>query len=97
MSKRVRLNVLYAAIQAFYWMACCPIYGFGAAFLLDLGFSSVEIGMMLGISNILAVLLQPPLSALSDADKRFSPIRIAVLLNAAVLVSALTDQGFFRK
>ena len=89
MSKRVRLNVLYAAIQAFYWMACCPIYGFGAAFLLDLGFSSVEIGMMLGISNILAVLLQPPLSALSDADKRFSPIRIAVLLNAAVLVSAL--------
>ena len=97
MSKRIRLNVLYSSMQAFYWMACCPIYGFGAAFLIELGFSSVDIGMMLGISNILAVILQPPLSALSDADKHFSPVRIAIILNAAVLASALLQMVLLPK
>ena len=91
MEDRTRLNIFYGAIQAFFWMASCPIFGFGAAFLLELGFTSVNIGVMIGSANILGVLLQTPLSALSDADPRFSPVRIAIALDCAVLASALVQ------
>lgn len=88
MKLRTRLNVTYAAVQAIFWVVCCPIVGFGSAYLLERGFSSVDIGVMLGVANVLSMVVQPLLSARSDADVRFSPLHIVIALTASMLASS---------
>ncbi len=88
MGLKARLNITYAAVQAIFWVVCCPIAGFGSAHLLAVGFSSVDVGIMLGLANVLAAVVQPLLSERADADERFSPIRIVVVLTLAMLASS---------
>lgn len=88
MGLKSRLNITYAAVQAIFWVVCCPIAGFGSAHLLAVGFSSVDVGIMLGLANVLAVVVQPLLSERADADERFSPIRIVAVLTVAMLASS---------
>ena len=88
MGLKARLNITYAAVQAVFWVVCCPVVGFGSAYLLACGFSSTHIGVMLGVANILALAVQPVLSARADANRAFTPLRIVMGLTLAVALSS---------
>ena len=93
------LSIQTAGLQALYWMIFCPIYSFSSVFLLFRGFSNQQIGWVIAIGNILAVILQPALGALIDRIKSISlklVMIILTLLDLALLVGLIMFQlGLF--
>ncbi len=66
------LDIRYACIHGFYWMICCAMIGYASVFLLDKGFDNTTIGIVLSISNILAVFGQPAVASYMDKTSRLS-------------------------
>ena len=65
-----RLNFHYATIHGTYWMYFGVLAGFSSVFLLSKGYKNSEIGIILALANILAVLVQPFLAELADRGKK---------------------------
>lgn len=80
------LNIEYASIHASYWMFYGVISSFSSVFLLARGYSNSEIGMILAIANILAVILQPLTADLADRSRRFSLIGITRILTVSMMI-----------
>ena len=51
-------GIMYSAIQANLWMAYCLVSSFISIYLLYFGYSNSEIGFIVSIGSILAVLIQ---------------------------------------
>lgn len=77
------LDIKYAIIQAFYFMAFCSMIGYASVFLLNKGFSNGEIGIVLSLSSVAAVIFQPVLAAFIDKSKK---IELKNIISLAVLV-----------
>lgn len=80
------LNIEYSAIHASYWMFYGVISSFASVFLLARGYSNWEIGVILAVANILAVVLQPLTADLADRSKKRSLIGITQLLTILMMV-----------
>jgi PPP family 3-phenylpropionic acid transporter len=80
------LSIQTAGLQALYWMVFCPVYSFSSVFLLSRDFSNQQIGWVIAIGNILAVILQPLMGTILDRVKRISIKWVLILL-------ALLDLG----
>lgn len=80
-----QMNIEYAALQGSYWMAYCMVLSFASVFLLARGYSNSEIGVVLALSNVLALLLQPLAAELADKSKKISIQHILWVLCAATL------------
>mgnify|MGYP004663255267 FL=1 len=65
------LTARYGLIHGTYWMAYAAISGYASLYLLEMGFSSGAIGLLIALSGLLSALLQP-LTA-SYADRESSP------------------------
>ncbi|MEA4946232.1 MAG: MFS transporter [Oscillospiraceae bacterium] len=86
-----QLNTEYAALQGAYWMAYCMVLSFASVFLLARGYSNSEIGVILAVSNVLALLIQPLAAELADRSVRISILHILwalCVLTAAFLIVA---------
>lgn len=77
------LDLKYAIIQAFYFMAFCSMIGYASVFLLNKGFSNGEIGIVLALSSVAAVIFQPVVASFIDNNKK---IEIKNVISLAVLV-----------
>lgn len=66
------LSFQIAGMQGFYWMIFCPIASFASVYLLSKDFSNQKIGWVMAISSVLAIVLQPALSALIDRFEKLS-------------------------
>jgi len=66
------LDIRYACIHGFYWMVCCAMTGYASVFLLDKGCSNSTIGIVLSLSNILAVFGQPIIASYMDKTNKLS-------------------------
>ncbi len=73
------LSIQTAGLQALYWMIFCPVYSFSSVFLLFRNFSNQQIGWIIAIGNILAVILQPALGTLIDRNRRI-PLKLVLIL-----------------
>ncbi len=71
-----KLNLHYAGVHGAYWMIYGVIGSFSSVFLLGRGFSNTEIGIMLALCNVLAVISQPLLADTADRSKRISSYTI---------------------
>ncbi|MBP3736493.1 MAG: MFS transporter [Lachnospiraceae bacterium] len=78
--RRLALNAEYAGAQAAYWMLLCCLIAFASAFLLPLGYSASQIGMMLAAANLAALLLQAYLSAATDRFAHITPAGVLIML-----------------
>ena len=67
-------------------MVFCPVYSFSSVFLLSRDFSNQQIGWVIAIANILAVILQPVMGTLLDRVKRISLKMVLILLSLLDLV-----------
>lgn len=81
-----RLNIEYSAIHASYWMFYGVISSFASVFLLARGYSNWEIGVILAVANVLAVVLQPLTADLADRSKKLSLIGITQLLTILMMI-----------
>ena len=66
------LNLSYGAIQGFYWMAFGAILSFASAYLLEKSYSNSQIGLILAVSSIAAVGIQPILADIGDRSKKLT-------------------------
>lgn len=80
------LNLEYSCIQGTFWMYYGVVGTFASVFLLARGYSNTEIGIVLAVGNVLAVILQPVLADFADRSKRISLIGIIQLIAAVMLV-----------
>ena len=82
----LRLNGCYALIHGSYWMLYGVLCSFSSLLLLSRGFSNSEIGLMLALSNLAAVLVQPFLADLADKGGRFGIFRQMRIMAAACML-----------
>lgn len=78
-----QLTVRYGIINGAYWMAYAAISAYVSLYLLEMGFSSGTIGVLIALSGLLSALLQP--LAASYADRENSPPLKAITLSVALL------------
>lgn len=83
------LDIRYACIHGFYWMLCCAMIGFASVFLLDKGFNNTTIGVVLSISNILAVVAQPTVASYMDKTTKLSLRMLITLILGIIIVLSL--------
>jgi PPP family 3-phenylpropionic acid transporter len=86
MKKSRSLDIRYAAIQAIYLMFFCAAIGYASVYLLDSGFNNATIGIVLALSNMLAVILQPMLASYIDKSTK---IRLTQLVSGIIILLLL--------
>ena len=95
-----RAQAGYSILNFFYWAATATVCSFCSAFLLPLGFSSFEIGLIMSFGNAGSVLLQAPLADFTDRTKQYTITRIlaaaaGLLLLLSGLLLALRGRSLF--
>lgn len=80
------LNAEYGAIFANYWMLYAVVSSFASVYLLAKGYTNSEIGIIMAIANILAVVMQPLTADLADRSKRVSLIGISQIMTVMMMV-----------
>lgn len=83
------LDIRYACIHGFYWMICCAMTGYASVFLLDKGFNNAMIGIVLSVSNILAVVGQPAVASYMDKATKLTLRMLVSLILVAIIVLSL--------
>ncbi len=81
-----RLNFSYAAIQGSYWMVYAVVGSFASVFLLARGYTNSEIGVILAVANVVAVVLQPMVADFADRSKKVSLVGLIEIMTMAMLV-----------
>lgn len=84
-------TIKYALAQALFWMALCAIKGFMSVLLLDRGYTNTQIGIILAVSSIVTVFMQPAVASFADKHREI-PLKNIISVFAAVgsLLAALT-------
>jgi PPP family 3-phenylpropionic acid transporter len=82
-----KITFQYSALQGMYWITYCIVYGFATVFLLDRGFSSSQIGIIIALGNILGVVMQPVTASIADSSRTFTLHRLTAIL--AVITALL--------
>ena len=88
--KSFLFNLKYAAIQGFYWMMFCSVIGYLSTYLLSNDFNNSQIGAILAISNIIAVILQPIIADFVDKQKKISLTTILCCFITTILILSIT-------
>lgn len=84
------LNIEYSAIHGTYWMFYGVICSFASVFLLARGYSNSEIGVILAVGNVVAVMLQPFAADLADRSKRVSLTGLTQLMTIMLMVMTVS-------
>ncbi|NLC78772.1 MAG: MFS transporter, partial [Ruminococcaceae bacterium] len=84
-------TIKYALAQALFWMALCAIKGFMSVLLLDRGYTNTQVGIILAVSSIVTVFMQPAVASFADKHREI-PLKNIISVFAAVgsLLAALT-------
>ena len=80
------LTLRYSFYQSAFFLTCAGIFGFAATYLLEKGFQTSEVGVILASSNLLSCMLQPFLGDFAD---RFPKIRLQNLIAACLAFTLL--------
>ena len=80
------LNFECACIQGTYWMVYSIVSSFASVFLLSRNYSNTEIGIILAVANVVAVILQPLAADLADRSKRFTVIGLSQIMTIIMMV-----------
>jgi len=76
------------SLQAVYWMVFCSIHSYAAVFLTDLGFASANVGLVVAISSLISVFMQPLVGAWIDKDATHRINTSSVMLVMAALIAS---------
>ncbi len=74
----------YALIQSSYWVLFMILFMFSSVYLSYRGYSEVNIGIILAVSNSVAVIIQPRIALFVDTGK--IRIRYMILIHMAIIV-----------
>lgn len=81
------LTARYGLIHGSYWMVFAAVSGYVSLYLLELGFSSGQVGVLIAAAGILSAVLQPLTAAYADRPGSLSLKTINLLVAALSAVS----------
>ena len=87
-----KLTVQYAVLQGCYWVACCAVNSFATVFLLHVGLKSSQVGIVMALSNILGVILQPVFASAADRAKKITLHQMTAGLAVAIMALLILMQ-----
>lgn len=76
----------YSVLQSLYWIAFCLVICYMTVYLLDLGFSSTRIGVLLAVSNLISALAQQIVGALCD---RYRNARLELIVAGGLFAASI--------
>lgn len=80
----LQLSIRYAAVLGSFWAVYCSLYAYATVYLLDRGFSSAAVGLIIAIGNIAGFLLQPLFAGLADRSDTITIHRLIIILSFAI-------------
>ena len=83
-----KINVYCYAFFAIYAVITLSVFGFGVYFLEEMGFSYVAIGMTIGLSALIASIIQPLIGRFADI-KQYSWKNILIAFAVIMLICSL--------
>ncbi len=90
MKKEKVLDIKYAGSQIFYFAAFCAMMGYASVYLLDKKFNNSTIGIVLAVSNIIAVIAQPMLASFADKHKKIELRQmLSIIMMIVIALSAI--------
>lgn len=87
------LTARYAIIQSFYWMGFATISGFASVYLLGMGFSNTQIGVIMAASGVASSVVQPIAATLAEGTGRTSLKSLLYSIGGLVTALGLTLVG----
>lgn len=84
--KNRNLTFRYCAVQGFLWMNYAVIMGFSSVYLLDTGYTSSQIGIIIAIAGIFSAILQPMIAGYADKPESISVKKIVMILAVCQIV-----------
>lgn len=84
-----QLTIKYALLQSTYWISECIIYSFAAVYLQYKNFNNTQIGIVLSLSAIISIILQPVVSSFADKSKKKTVRNIILTLLLIVFAFAI--------
>jgi len=79
------VTLYYGIIVAIYSIGYVSMSAFSSLFLLDVGLTNGNVGILLAIGSLLAVFLQPCIGALIDRSSKISS-KLVILINSSLIV-----------
>ena len=86
--KRVA-SIKYCLLHGIYWMCFCLLFSFSSIYLLGKGFSNRQIGAILAIGGIIAVVCQSKVGELADRSDKITLRHIIVILSSLSIIIAI--------
>ncbi len=86
---QLKFNLLYALNTIFYYAGYCVVVGYISVYLLSQGFSNTMIGIVLAISQVLSVSLQPILIGYIEKYQNAKVKKTLLYLTGTVLVLSI--------
>ena len=85
-----KLTINYALIQMCYWMNFAAITGFTSVYLLHVGFTNTQIGVLIALAGAVCSVLQPVLASYADRPASPSLKKILIISSTGmILISVL--------
>lgn len=83
MSREYGLTGRYSLLQGSYYGANCAVIGYASVFLLDKGITPSGVGVLIAVSNVLAVICQPLVAGFADRSRTVSLKQIIGIIGIA--------------
>ena len=80
------INITYSAIQGSYWMHFGVVISFASVFLLHYGYTNSEIGIMLALSSVIAVVVQPVLADVVDRSESLTLTKVVIYISIILIL-----------
>lgn len=78
------LTARYSLILSFYWMGYAAVFAYVNLYLLDLGFTSGQVGLLMAVAGLISALLQPVVAGYADRPDSLSLKTINLLLGGGL-------------
>lgn len=87
----------YSMIQAFFWINFAALLGFTSPYLLDIGFTNTQIGIIVAAAGMISAILQPVIASYADRPSSPSLKRLIFALVLFLLAASFLLLLFHRR
>ena len=78
------LNLQHILIQATYCLIGVAVYSYASNFLLSRGYTNTKIGIIISISSLASIIIQPIIATITDNSKKLNVVEVMAISFVAV-------------
>lgn len=89
MKAEAKLNLEFSGIECAFWASNGLVFNFAAVFLQSKGYSNYKLGIILALSNIVGLILQPIIAGYVDRRNKKPLLSLTILITAVSMLLAV--------